>query len=107
MKKIFLFSLSLALPLLCGCANDNLANGCKVTDFDDEKVTMDYIDFLTDYEGYLDNVEVLDDIYAKQDYDQDQKPDRVYNTLWMMVKKCMPYALEMEKFSKLVHLKIP
>lgn len=77
MKKIFLFSLSLALPLLCGCANDKLANGCKVTDFDDEKVTMDYIDFLTDYEGYLDNVEVLDDIYAKQDYDQDQKPDRV------------------------------
>lgn len=43
----------------------------------EEEVNIGFVDFLTDYEGYLDNVKLLEE-FQNQDYDGDQKADRVY-----------------------------
>lgn len=57
--------------------NSELSGGKRLSDFSDQIVNIGYVDFLIDYEGYLDNVKILEEEYANQDYDLDGKIDRI------------------------------
>lgn len=54
-----------------------LSDGRNLADFNDEITVMDYVDFLIEYEGYLDNVKDFGEEYNHLDYDQDKKQDRI------------------------------
>lgn len=58
-------------------ASKELSDGRNLSEFSDELSVMDYVDFLVEYEGYLDNVKDFGEEYKELDYDQDGKRDRI------------------------------
>lgn len=67
----------LCLLTACGKEEYILQDGRMLTDFKEEKINLDYLGALGEYEGYLDNVLLLEEKFSDKDYDEDGKNDRV------------------------------
>ena len=63
--------------LACQKVKPKLMDGRTVSQFPEETTSMGYVDFLFDYEGYLDLVDVLQGEFVHRDFDGDGQEDRV------------------------------
>lgn len=63
--------------LACQKVKPKLMDGRTVSQFPEETTSMGYVDFLFDYEGYLDLVDVLQGEFIHRDFDGDGQEDRV------------------------------
>ncbi len=63
---------------LVSCGNKNITQQLPfLSEIEDKEVVLDYIEAITSYTGYLDNVSGLKDPFEQTDYDGDGLQDRV------------------------------
>ena len=99
-KKRFIRSVLIVIMIFilfilsCKKVKPKLMDGRDVSQFPEETTSVGYVDFLFDYEGYLDLVDVLQGEFIHRDLMETVKKTEFFNIFSKTGEKCMQSYLE-------------